>query len=205
MGSRASWKAAFVQQAWDSFRSGVTLVGVPTAYCRETCDQAAQRLGIGRFPPSYCEYVKLFGYGEWSEDLFICAPCDPSLVGSVEELANDLRSVFAECWASYEGTKEPERMGRFIHFATTTMSFSFAWDPMTRRADGEMGIYLVDFPDTLEYCCHDLLTFLRDFWVGGKINDVYLFYGGVKWKTGPVFTVQRPQLPVYRRKGNGPR
>jgi hypothetical protein len=189
-----------VASLWDSFSASVKVVGLPTTYPPAACQESAKRLGLSCFPPSYCEYVQRYGYGEWQEDLFICVPSHPSLVGSVEELANDLESVFWECWAQHKETKDAARMARLVHFASTTMAFSFAWDPEDVRNDGELGIYIVAFPEVLEYCCHDLLVFLRDYWIGGKINDVYLFEGGARWVTGPVFTAERPSPPLGRPK-----
>lgn len=186
--------------AWDSFLATVKVVGVPTPYSAQACQGAAARLGIGSLPDSYREYVGRFGFGEWHDDLTVFVPCHPQLAGSIEDLTGDYKSLVAEVWSGDEHTKDPARMGRLIHFADTTVGFSFAWDPDEKREDGEPGIYMVAFPDVLEYCCHDLLVFLRDYWIGGKINDVYLFEGGERWVTGPVFTVKRPSPPLGKPK-----
>ncbi|GMV83981.1 MAG: hypothetical protein AMXMBFR7_51650 [Planctomycetota bacterium] len=178
-----------MQAHWEAFYRSVKIEGSPTVCSAENCALASTRLNI-QLPPSYCEYVSRFGYGEWLEDLSILVPCEPHLVGSVEDFNLDCRSIIEE-WVSYEGTKEPDRLKRLVGFMNKTDGFSFAWDPATKRSDGEMGIYLFQCPEVLEYCCHDLLMFLRDFWIGGRINEVYPFADGERWQTKPQFKVKQ--------------
>ena len=122
---------------WDVLvRQTTILEGPVRPYSSADCDAAARRLGLPGLPPSYCEYVTRFGFGEWKDDLSICVPCDPKLVGSLDDMVRGDEDLF-DYWLSEAKDMIAQGADRFPHllsFADTTMGFSFSWDSSTRKA-----------------------------------------------------------------------
>jgi hypothetical protein len=182
-----------MEKTWELLERTIRITGRRTPCSAKQCELCAKQMSL-ELPSSYCEYAKRFGLGEWEQDLVTYVPVEPTynplFDPSIVSYAESQRSVI-DLWISDDKRrrqmKTPERVERLVAFARWTSGFSLNWDTGSKQKNGEMDLYLANYPETCEYCGSNILEFLLDYWIGGKINQVYRFSNNEKWGTSNRF------------------
>lgn len=179
------------QWTWPRLKYETKIVGTPLTYSLPECEQAGLELGIKKVPPSYVAFMETFGAGEWVPDLTLFVPHHPQyplatlvkrarsahealteFLTPPNELSDDpLLQKISRNWRNDFDCKTLERL---ICIGGWGTGDELCWDPGKTNSDGEMALCIMTHEETkIIYCGEDLLEFLGEYLIEGKMDEVY--------------------------------
>jgi hypothetical protein len=128
-------------------------------------------------PPSYREFILMFGPGELAQEFMIFAPiCPGNKHFDMRKFNNHFRQAFDKCEVLQNSYKEPQLIRRLVFFGRNIGNDYFGWDPeeTAKKANPEYQIhFLQHLAESTRIIAASFEKFILEICLGNKYYSIY--------------------------------